>query len=99
MEKTSAKKIALIVIAIIVVICIIAFIAIFNLRVDSAQAMEIALEKAGGGEVISEEISSEGLWNEYSYVITNGDKWYDIEISGFGNITEMESGTGQYLKH
>lgn len=51
-----------------------------------------------GGEIVSQEVSSEGLWNEYSYGIVNGDTWYDIEISGFGNVTEMESGTGQYFR-
>lgn len=40
--------------------------------------------------------SSEGLWNEYSYEIVNGDTWYDIEVSGFGHITELESSTSQY---
>ena len=44
----------------------------------------------------SEEARSiEGLWNEYSYVIINGDKWYEIEIGGFGGIGEIKSGTGQ----
>ena len=46
--------------------------------------------------VIGQEISSEGLWNEYSYVIVNGSTWYDIEVSGYGHVTELESGTGTY---
>ena len=46
--------------------------------------------------MIRQEVSSEGLWNEYSYVIVNGDTWYDIEITGFGSIEEMESGIGSY---
>ena len=63
---------------------------------SSAEARQIALDTAGGGEVIGQEISSEGLWNEYSYVIVNGSTWYDIEVSGFGRVTELESGTGTY---
>lgn len=39
------------------------------LRVDVAQARETALAAAGGGEVISQEIDQEGLWNEYSFDI------------------------------
>ena len=50
----------------------------------------------GGGEIVSQEVSSEGLWNEYSYEIINGDTWYDIEISGFGSVTELESVSSQY---
>ena len=69
-----------------------------HLDVYKRQAQQIALDAAGGGEIVSQEVSSEGLWNEYSYGIVNGDTWYDIEISGFGNVTEVESGTGQYFR-
>lgn len=57
---------------------------------------QIALDTVGGGEIVSQEVSSEGLWNEYSYEIINGDTWYDIEISGFGSVTELESVSSQY---
>ena len=75
---------------------VVALAAVFALRVDSAEARQIALDAAGGGEVVAQEVSSEGLWNEYSYEIVNGDTWYDIEVSGFGSVTEMESSTGLY---
>ena len=80
----------------IVAIFIIGLILVLILRVDSQEAQRIAMEQVGGGEVVSEEISREGLWNEYSYVIVNGDRWYDIEIGGFGGVSEIEIGTGQY---
>lgn len=80
----------------LVVILIIGLILVLILRVDSQEAQKIAMEQVGGGEVVSEEISREGLWNEYSYVIVNGDRWYDIEIGGFGGVSEIETGTGQY---
>lgn len=96
MKNVSVKKLAGIVVAVVAVLIIVAVVAIFALRVDSAEARQIALNAAGGGEIVTQEVSSEGLWNEYSYGIVNGDTWYDIEISGFGNITEMESGTGTY---
>ena len=48
-------------------------------------------------DIVSVEVSSEGLWNEYGFVIENGDRWYKIEIGGFGGISEIESGTGQYI--
>ena len=70
--------------------------AVLALRVDSAEAQQIALDTVGGGEIVSQEVSSEGLWNEYSYEIINGDTWYDIEISGFGSVTELESVSSQY---
>lgn len=91
MKKLSVKKIAAIVIG-----AAAALVAVFALRIDAAEARQIALDTAGGGEVIGQEISSEGLWNEYSYVIVNGSTWYDIEVSGFGRVTELESGTGTY---
>lgn len=96
MKHLSVKKLVGIIVGAVVVLAVIALAASLVLRVDSAEARQIALDAAGGGEVISQEVSSEGLWNEYSYKIVNGDTWYDIEVSGFGNVTEMESGTGQY---
>ena len=96
MKNMSVKKMAAMIVGAAAVLAVIALAAVFALRVDSAEARQIALDAAGGGEVVSQEVSSEGLWNEYSYKIVNGDTWYDIEVSGFGNVTEMESGTGQY---
>lgn len=96
MKNLSVKKIVAIVIGAAAALAVAALVAVFALRIDAAEARQIALDIAGGGEVIGQEVSSEGLWNEYSYVIVNGDTWYDIEISGFGSIEEMESGTGQY---
>ena len=99
MKNMSVKKLAGIVIGVVVALCVIAIAAVMLLRIDAAEAQQIALDTAGGGEVVSQEVSNEGLWNEYSYVIVNGDSWYDIEISGFGTVTEMESGIGQYPAH
>ena len=96
MKNLSVKKIAAIVISAAAALAAVALIAVFALRIDAAEARQFALDTAGGGEVIGQEISREGLWNEYSYVIVNGDTWYDIEISGFGSVEELESGTGQY---
>ena len=96
MKNLSLKKLAAIVIGAAAALAVIALAAVFILRVDAAEARQIALDAAGGGEVIRQEVSSEGLWNEYSYVIVNGDTWYDIEVSGFGHITELKSSTSQY---
>ena len=98
MKNLSVKKLVGIGVGAVAVLAVLDLVAIFALRVDSAEARQIALDAAGGGEVVSQETSSEGLWNEYSYQIVNGDTWHDIEISGFGNITELESGTGQYFR-
>ncbi|WP_122644102.1 hypothetical protein [Luxibacter massiliensis] len=80
----------------VAVILIVALVAVLSMRVDAAEARQAALSQTGGGEVISQEIESEGLWNEYQFTISNGNQWYEIEVSGFGNITKLESGTGQY---
>ena len=66
------------------------------LRVDVTQARETSLAAAGGGEVISQEIDQEGLWNEYSFDIMNGDMWYEVEINAFGSVTGLESSQSGY---
>ena len=98
MKNMSVKKMAAMIVGAAAVLAVVAVAAVLALRVDSAEAQQIALDAAGGGEIVSQEVSSEGLWNEYSYGIVNGDTWYDIEISGFGNVTEVESGTGKYFR-
>lgn len=78
-------------------VIILAGIMIF--RIDNVKAEQIALNQTGGGQIVKREISSEGLWNEYSYTIQNGDTWYEIEIGGFGRIEEFESGRGDMWKY
>ena len=72
---------------------VIVFSASLLLRVDAARAQEVALAAAGGGEVIAQEIDREGLWNEYSYDIRNGETWYEVEVNAFGAVTGLESGS------
>ena len=96
MPAAPWKKRIVTAVIVLMVLCAAAVAAVFILRIDAGEARQIALDAAGGGEVIRQEVSSEGLWNEYSYVIVNGDTWYDIEITGFGSIEEMESGIGSY---
>ena len=98
MKNMSVKQMAAMIVGAAAVLAVVAVAAVLALRVDSTEAQQIALDAAGGGEIVSQEVSTEGLWNEYSYGIVNGDTWYDIEISGFGNVTEVESGTGQYFR-
>ena len=95
MKNLSRKGIVGIVIGIIAVVIAVTVIATMALRVDTEEAKAKALEVSNGGEIVSQEISGAGLWNEYSFRITNGDQWYDIEIGGFGNVKEMETGSGQ----
>ena len=82
-------------IAVIVVLAAV-LIGSLALRVDVTQARETALAAAGGGEVISQEIDQEGLWNEYSFDIMNGDMWYEVEINAFGSVTGLESSQSGY---
>ena len=90
MKNMSVKKIVAMIVGAAAVLAVAAVAAVLALRVDSAEAQQIALDTVGGGEIVSQEVSSEGLWNEYSYEIINGDTWYDIEISGFGSVTERQ---------
>ena len=66
------------------------------LSVNVAEAREIALATAGGGEIVGQEIDREGLWNEYSFDIMNGDMWYEVEINAFGSVTGLESSQSGY---
>ena len=73
MKNLSVKKLVGIGVGAAAALAVVALAAVFALRVDSAEARQIALDAAGGGEVVAHEVSSEGLWNEYSYEIVNGD--------------------------
>lgn len=94
MKKIGKKGIIGICAGVVVLVAVVVVIAIMVFRVDAIRAQNIALSQTGGGEIVSQEISREGLWNEYSYTIVNGDKWYEIEIGGFGSVEDFESGTG-----
>lgn len=83
----------------IVVLVVILVSFVLMKKIDSQEAQNIALEQAGGGEIVAQEISKEFLWNEYSYTVQNGDKWYEIEIDGFGNVEGIDSGTGDSWKY
>ena len=99
MNKMSKKGIISIAAVVIILVAVIGIISVMMLRISSEEAESIAMAKTGGGEIVSEEISKEGPLYEYNYIIVNGNKWYDIEINGFGNITGIESGTGDYRRH
>lgn len=99
MKKIGVKGIIAIIAGAVAALAIIAVIAIMFFRVDAAEARQIAIRQAGGGEIVEQEISSEGLWNEYTYTVVNGNNWCEVEISGFGNIEGMESGTGNSYRY
>lgn len=94
LKKLGKKGIIGIAVGAVVLVVIIALILILVLRIDGAEAQNIALQQTGGGEIVEQDISSEGLWNEYQYTIVNGDSWYEVEIGGFGAVEGVESGTG-----
>lgn len=98
MWKNLSKKVRALIIAGIAVVVVLGAVLIGSLvlRVDVAEAREAALAAAGGGEVIGQEIDQEGLWNEYSFDIMNGDTWYEVEVNAFGRVTSLESSTGGY---
>ena len=94
MKKLGKKAIIGICAGGVLLVAAVAVILIMVLRVNPVEAQNIALSQTGGGEIVSQEVSTEGLWNEYSYTIVNGNNWYDIEISGFGQVTELEQSAG-----
>lgn len=83
----------------IVIIAIILVVVVLFQRIDNQEAEQIAIEQAGGGEIVEKEISKEFLWSEYSYTVQNGDKWYKIDITGFGKVEEIEFGNGDSWKY
>ena len=80
-------------------VIVIFVVVIMTQRIDSQEAQNIALEQAGGGKIVAQEIDKGLLLNEYSYTVQNGDKWYQVEINGFGNVEEIESGVGDGWKY
>lgn len=92
MKKISKKMAVGIGAGAALLVAVILFAAALLLRVDAAGAQNIALRQTGGGQILSQEVENEGLWNEYKYEILSGDYRYEIEINGFGKITELEAG-------
>jgi len=79
---------------------IVIFVAVvLTQRIDSQEAQNIALEQVGGGKIVAQEIDKGLLLNEYSYTVQNGDNWYQVDINGFGNVEEIESGIGDGWKY
>ena len=95
----TIKKASIICVCVAIALTALVFGGIFIFRIDETKAEQIALEKAGGGEIVEREVSNEGLIKEFSYVVINGNNWYKIEIGGFGQIEDMESGTGDSWKY
>ena len=105
MKNMSVKKIVAMIVGAAAVLAVAAVAAVLALTMWRAGTLEQILHT---GQQLNtwlpqttqqtepEEVSSEGLWNEYSYEIINGDTWYDIEISGFGSVTELETVSSQY---
>ncbi len=97
LKKLSGKVRTLVIAGIVVVaVLVTGLIGSLAVRVDVAEARETAPAAAGGGEVVGQEIDQEGLWNEYSFDIMNGDTWYEVEVNAFDRVTGLESGQGGY---
>lgn len=94
LKKLGKKGLIGIIAGAVVLIVIIVLILILTLRINGTEAQNIALQQTNGGEIVNQEVSSEGLWNEYQYTIVNGDSWYEVEINGFGAVEGIESGMG-----
>ena len=94
MKKGIAKWIGLFIGVIVIFVAV-----VLTQRIDSQEAQNIALEQAGGGKIVAQEIDKGFLLNEYSYTVQNGDNWYQVDINGFGNVEEIESGIGDGWKY
>lgn len=88
------RQVPLIVGALLGVIAV-GFVVSQLLQVDRIRAQEIALSAVGGGEIVGQSMDREGLWNEYSFHIVSNGTWYEVELDGFGTITELESSWGR----
>ena len=98
MKKGIGKWIGLSIGGIVILIGIIVSVVLTQ-RIDSQEAQNIALEQAGGGKIVAQEIEKGFLLNEYSYTVQNGENWYQVDINGFGNVGEIESGIGDGWKY
>lgn len=94
MKKGIGKWIGLFIAVIVIFVAV-----VMTQRIDSQEAQNIALEQAGGGKIVAQEIEKGLLLNEYSYTVQNGENWYQVDINGFGNVEEVESGTGDGWKY
>jgi len=94
MKKGIGKWIGLFIAVIVIFVAV-----VLIQRIDSQEAQNIALEQAGGGKIVAQEIDKGLLLNEYSYTVQNGDNWYQVDINGFGNVEEIESGVGDGWKY
>jgi len=94
MKKGIGKWIGLFIAVIVIFVAV-----VLIQRIDSQEAQNIALEQAGGGKIVAQEIDKGLLLNEYSYTVQNGENWYQVDINGFGNVEEVESGTGDSWKY
>lgn len=74
-----------------------AVIAVSALHVDLPEARQKALETVGGnGQIVSETVENEFLFlNEYSFTIQSDNGFYELDLSPFGNVKEMESTTAR----
>jgi hypothetical protein len=95
----KTKKVIISVVVVIVALVVIALCGIMFLRATPEKAEQAAISAVGGGEIVEREISSDGLLNEYSYTIVNGNTWYEVEINGFGSVEELKQGTGDGWKY
>ena len=94
MKKGIGKWIGLFIAVIVIFVAV-----VLTQRIDSQEAQNIALEQAGGGKIVAQEIDKGLLLSEYSYTVQNGENWYQVDINGFGNVEEVESGTGDSWKY
>ena len=94
MKKGIGKWIGLFIAVIVIFVAV-----VLIQRIDSQEAQNIALEQVGGGKIVAQEIDKGLLLNEYSYTVQNGDNWYQVDINGFGNVEEIESGIGDGWKY
>ena len=56
MKNMSVKKIVAMIVGAAAVLAVAAVAAVLALRVDSAEAQQIALDTVGGGEIVSQEV-------------------------------------------
>ena len=96
MKKMSKKVIGMIIGGALLIVVIVGVAGVIILGTNAQEAREIALNYSGGGEIVGQEVENEGLLNEYKFKIVNGDTWYEIQIGGFGQIEEVETGNGSY---
>ena len=89
------KKGILAVIIIVIIVFIAGAGAFFFLQTDLNKARQIALEQVGDDQakIVEEKVEKDFLLSEYEFTIQTDTEKFEVQISGFGQVSSFERET------